>query len=228
MNKRLIELQHRYSQLSDDNLIRIVKVDFREYENEAVNLAKKELEKRNIDVADINSNEILINDKKNRNILLIFKSRFSMLNYICISILLLLWLLFIMLMTYLQALHQINPKSIIELIILAVSITMFYIIISLFIESQYSLVTSISSIVYSLWIMNRWRYLVDAVSLNSVLIFWLVMPVISSIMNNLYASKYEGKKVLFYMSYIISIITGLGISFIGLIVIYLISLFILV
>ncbi|MEW6068280.1 MAG: hypothetical protein AB1610_08320 [Nitrospirota bacterium] len=48
MANNLEELRERYSSLSDEDLKRIVTVDFSDYQEEALNIAKSELQKRGI------------------------------------------------------------------------------------------------------------------------------------------------------------------------------------
>jgi hypothetical protein len=48
MNDELKELEVRISQMSDDELLQIIQVDYADYRQEALDFAKAELEKRNI------------------------------------------------------------------------------------------------------------------------------------------------------------------------------------
>ncbi len=48
MTNNLEELRERYSSLSDEDLKRIVTVDFSDYQEEALDMAKRELQKRGI------------------------------------------------------------------------------------------------------------------------------------------------------------------------------------
>ncbi|HVG19146.1 MAG TPA: hypothetical protein VNI02_08835 [Blastocatellia bacterium] len=48
MSDGLVELKDRISQMSDDELLRIVEVEYDDYRHEAVDFAKAELDKRNI------------------------------------------------------------------------------------------------------------------------------------------------------------------------------------
>lgn len=51
MNNDVENLKEKISGMSDENLLKMIKIDFAEYREEAIELAKKELENRNIQLA---------------------------------------------------------------------------------------------------------------------------------------------------------------------------------
>ena len=57
MSDELSDLRERFSNLSNDELLKIVQVDYEDYREDALDIAKEELKKRNI-------KEDIINDKK--------------------------------------------------------------------------------------------------------------------------------------------------------------------
>ncbi|MBB6218888.1 hypothetical protein HNQ80_005063 [Anaerosolibacter carboniphilus] len=191
MNKREEQLRTRFSQLKDEYLIEIIKGDYKDYEEDAIQLVKEELDSRGIDYTDTEVCETIAFNEQLRRFS--FRDEKFKKKYINSAILFFIWILYIVmysLKTHRFYLIEIEYEYLIEFALYMVLLIGYDILIYYHIREEDILLKNTTVLLFNVWLMYLLISFVHGRSLMAIAyLLWPLIPVLSVIITNQYLEK---------------------------------------
>ncbi|MDF2545779.1 MAG: hypothetical protein K0R93_677 [Anaerosolibacter sp.] len=190
MNERKKHLKTRFSQLKDEYLIKIIKVDYEEYEDDAIKLVKEELDSRGIDYTDASVCETMIVNEQPRRFS--FRDEMFKKKHLNSTILLGIWVLYIVIYSLITNFYADDYRFLIELFLYSVLLIGYDMVIFYHIREEDIPLKNTTVLLFSLWLMYLIiSFLFGARLMVIAYLLWPFIPVLSVIIANQYMKRHN-------------------------------------